>query len=315
MKKIFILLNPSSAGGRTLKNKDKMEEALLRHHIPYEIKITESEEHLRLLVRELAPLAAGLVAAGGDSTLTIIAHELLANEIDLPVGVIPLGSSDDIALDWGAKNLDEAAALLAGPSYPVDAGAIYDRSNGEKIPRLVHHFIGQCNAGIGVEINRNVARIFQKHPRLRPFQSLVGLYSMIQAFSRHAVPIEVEIKGNSGGEAQLWEGGVVSALFGKIRYWAGGKLYVPDASPDNGLLQMVLLKRASLAETVVVTLKSSKGNHLSLAKVETAGAKTFLLSAQKPFSLQLDGDIYPQEFSCVEIKTIGGRLRAFRRPR
>lgn len=315
MKKIYILLNPSSGGGRPLKNKNQIESELARHNLDFKIQITKSEEHLRALVTELAPRALALVAAGGDSTLTIIAHEMIENKIDLPIGILPLGSSDDIALEWGIPRLKEAVAALTRKPLPIDIGSIYDLAPPQGTSRrLIHHFIGQCNAGIGVEVNRKVGQVFKKYPWLRPFQALVGLYSIFFSFNERKVPINMTIKWTHKNKTKQLTSPLVSALFGKIRYWAGGKLYLPRALPDDKNLQMALVKKASLWRTLAITLKSQNAGHIEMPEVEAACAKAFELSGEKPFFLQIDGDIYPQEFSHVEIKVSPGSLRAFRNP-
>ena len=281
MKKNIILLNPSSGRNRAIKNKDRLEKLLAENKIDYELFVSKSEQDLRGLIQENFPHAKSLIAAGGDSTFTILINEMSMVQKKIPVGIIPLGSSDDIALEYNIKNLTDAVkAIKEGKTKKTDVGVI-------KAPgSFLYYFPGQANVGIGASVNKFVASN-------QGNQILSGIQGMYEAFKNKRVPQDFTIEF----DRQKIQGNFISLLFSKIKYWAGGRLFLPGATIDDGKIHLLSIEGRNgrpfkeFVEILKIMLKSKKGKHIDNKYVKVYKSEKFSISSSQEFIIQVDGDI------------------------
>lgn len=294
--KLTVLLNPSSGRRRAFENKERLEAELNKAGIDYELIVSQSETHLRSLVAEFGPHSGIIAAAGGDSTLTIVAHEMLQNGIETPVAVIPLGSSDDVAREYNIFSLqDGVEALAKGKTRRVDLG--YFSTTPDK-PSSRQYYCGQANIGIGAEVNRYVAQ--KAGTWLGGFQTLAGVSGIASAYRNKRASLELVIESEGG----VVRGHFTSALFTKIRYWATGKIYAPDARLDSALLHGVFVGRCGLGRLLRITAASVKGNHGRFREVDFAAAPRFRVTSPRPFTIQVDGDIAMEGGEALEFSDV-----------
>ncbi len=280
--KFTILLNPSSGRKRAFRNKDDLESALLAAGLNFEIIMSQSEKHLRELVRQEGARADALIAAGGDSTLTIVAHEMIEAGLKLPTGIIPLGSSDDIAREYHIYSMSDAIQALAkGKLTYIDAGYFQSK------PEDRQYFCGQANIGIGVEVNRYVAS--KAGTLFGGFQTLVGISGILSSYRSQKESLYLEIYGENN--QILFKGNYTSALFSKIRYWATGKIYAPEARYDGGRLFGVFVDKCNLFHLVRILLASANGKHGKFKEVRFNSARHYRIQSNREFFIQVDGDI------------------------
>ena len=307
MKSNIVLFNPSSGKGRSLKKKEHLTAVLKKYSIDHEFIITKSESHLRELVHSYAN-AKSIIAVGGDSTITIAADEIIKGKHNLKLGLIPLGSSDDIALDYGLSNIEKAvSAIQKGKTRRTDIGKITEDGN------TVCHFLGQANIGIGVSVNRYVAELTHNNKFIAKNQVLAGLAGMIHAYKKHEVPVQAHIvhpEENIDGE-------FASLLFSKIRYWASGLLYAPNAKPDDGDLHAVFIKSCRLTRLLRLTQLAANGQHVKQEETVAVSANRFRIRLNSPFQIQVDGDILQlsgqeRSFTEVEFSTLPLAIEIFR---
>ena len=73
-------------------------------------------------------------------------------------------------------------------------------------------------------------------------------------------------------------------------YTAGGMWVAPDASPDDGAFDVVLIGAFSKAEFATTFPKIYRGRHVSHAKVEIVRARELRVDAPSPLPIVLDGE-------------------------
>jgi len=127
VKKLLFLVNPLSgaSAGRALAEQIAAE---MKNRLPaqdYDIVFTTPEA--RRQARNLASQYEIVVAAGGDGTLNHIARGLLESEQTPRMGIIPLGTGNDLARSLGLLTVLKQKGLgalldiiLAGKTRPVD---------------------------------------------------------------------------------------------------------------------------------------------------------------------------------------------------
>lgn len=125
MKKLVLFYNPVS-GHAAFKNKlDWIVEAFQRRGILVVFYRTrrEGNEAFIPFVREVNP--DGLLVAGGDGTVHEIVNLMMKGNLDLPLGIIGSGTSNDFATYLGVNTDLEAYldTIAAGRTRRVDLGS------------------------------------------------------------------------------------------------------------------------------------------------------------------------------------------------
>jgi YegS/Rv2252/BmrU family lipid kinase len=295
-----ILFNPSAGRGKALRNKARLEYLLRKQHIDYDLFVTESENHLRELTREHARRCRTVVGAGGDSTFHIMVDEIMQTGAEVRLGLIGLGSSNDISKEFELEPLEKACQVLKdNRTRRIDLANIADKG------KILKHFIGQANIGLGVWVNKYIEELSARGSRLARFQSLAGSMSIIHSYRNHRIPIPLTIQTEDGRT----EGEFVVASFSNIRFWATGRMLNPAARPDDGRLDGCLIRDCSLPRLVRLALQSRRGKHAKAKEVEMIQSRSFTISSSQAFAVQADGEIVggfrtPAAFEKIEIRVI-----------
>jgi diacylglycerol kinase (ATP) len=280
--KISILFNPSAGRGRAIGKKDRLEEALRKHGVVFDLVVTQSEEELRTLTREHAGTYRTIVGAGGDSTFHIMANEILRAGADVRLGMIGVGSSNDIAKEFGLDNIDRAGAVLRkGGARKIDVGCIV------KDGAPLRYYLGQANIGLGAIVNQYVEALLSRRPSLGKRQTLAGLMGAIHAFRSGEIPFPLTVEAESGRVA----GDYTVAVFCNIRYWATGKIIAPTAHPGDGKLDACLIGDCSFGRLISIASMSRRGKHVRAKEVEMLSSPSFEITSERSFKIQTDGDI------------------------
>jgi len=288
-ERISILYNPSAGMGRALKRKLKLERILRHLGVRYDLIMSRSEAHLKELTREHADKYGTLVGAGGDSTFHIMVNEIMAAGAEVNFGLIGVGSSNDIPVEFGVDSMDKACrALKNGGIRKIDLGCI--RENGTPL----RYFLGQANMGLGAFVNRHVAEAARHKPWLAKRQTLAGLLGIRKAFRSKCIPLLIEVEAETFRD----EGRFLAAIFSNIRFWATGKIINPQAAPDDGLLDACLIRDCSFLRLARISRLANSGRHAGAREVEIRRAPAFTVTSEKPFEIQSDGEM---------VRAAGGR--------
>lgn len=292
-KKFLILFNPSSGKGKALQKKQDLLNLLQEENLSYDFYQTLSEQDLRQKV-EQATRYKCLVAAGGDSTFAIVVEEMLRLGIKMPVAIVPVGTSDDIARQWGIVSTKDAVQALA--KYHLQFVDLIELSRFNlqiQKQESFAHIAGQVNIGLGALVNRSVAK-FYKYGFLNKIpESIVGFFVILYltAFGRLALPLKISVQDKSGKQTKEMHCSAV--LFTSIKYWVKGLHFSPDSLCDDGNIEAVIVKKAGFFSILKLFLASRNGEHLHLPFVEYWRGLQFEVESTNgsKFFLQADGEI------------------------
>ena len=305
MEKTAVFLNPSAGKGRAIRKRENLENLLKKHKINYDLFITQSEENLKELTREKAGKYRILVGAGGDSTFNIMANEIVIGQEDTVLGMIGLGSSNDIAMEFDLHSMEKAcAALKQGNTKRIDLGRLVHRG------KTLRYYIGQANIGLGVSVNKYIAGKLQKNSKLGKIQILAGFLGMRNSYRQGKVPITLSIST----QQKKIQGRFVLAVFNNTRFWATGKEINHHARPDDGKLDCFLIDECSLYRLAKLIFLSGKRKHLDAPEVRTLQAEEFIIKSETPFEIQTDGEILggfqsPEKFNEIRIEVVPRTLK------
>jgi diacylglycerol kinase (ATP) len=305
MEKIAILFNPSAGKGRATQKRHSLQKCLKEEGIACDWFESRHEDDLRDLVAVSAQNYPTLVAAGGDTTFLIVINEMMRLGADNTLGMIGLGSCNDVVREFDMATIKKAChAIRRGHTRLIDLGAVRE---GKK---LLRYYPGQASIGLAVLINQYVERVVKNSPRLGKYQTLSGLRGGWQACRSAEVPIGLDVEHENGrvnGEFML-------AVFNNIRYYAAGRKALPAARTDDGLLDAFLIRTCSFSRLAYLALLTPPAAYAEKKEAVTLQAPKFTVSSDKPFAVQIDGEVLsqdgqPRPFRSLEFASVPKALK------
>jgi len=296
MEKILILYNPSSAGGRSEKKRNRIVKKLERWKIPYEIHVTDSEMDLKSMASTAADEGRNIIAAGGDTTFTFVANEILhsRNRENIKFGMIGTGSVNDIVRGIGMDDVDTLfGGIKKGITRQIDVGKVEVEPENR-----MYYFLGSLGIGLGTSVNRFIENWKEKKimiTRIKPAMEISGFIKGIRnSFSDQEVPLKVTLEW----EDRKIERDVTILVFQNTPLYSRSLKLSPDASPYDNILDCALVNTRSLTNTVGVAVSIMRNRHSKRPELEIFRSEEFRLSSQNSIAVAIDGEIVENVNSC-----------------
>ena len=285
--KVTALTNPASGHGAALHAAQVAIARLQHRGIEVVEIIGDDAEDARYLAGAAVERGTdALMVTGGDGVVSN-ALQVLAGT-DVPLGIIPAGTGNDHAREFGIPTKDpEAAADLVvdGWTETIDLGRIRDDKGGEK------WFGTVAAAGFDSLVTDRANRMSWPHGRLRYYIAMLAELSQLRM-----LPFRMVLDGTREIDSDI-----TLAAFGNTRSYGGGLLICPDADPSDGLLDITMAHSASRTKLVRLFPTVMKGTHVNLDEVSTARAKSIHVECPG-INVYADGDFacaLPAEISAV----------------
>jgi YegS/Rv2252/BmrU family lipid kinase len=265
---LTLLVNPASAGGKTLKLLPAVEQALDARRADFRVQRTKGLEHgaeQALLAIEAGELP---VVMSGDGLLGAVGGAMAGSET--PLGIIPGGRGNDLARVLGVSTDPEqaVATLFAGHSRRIDVG----EANGKR-------FLGIVSVGFDSECNRraNEVKLIRSN--------LVYVYSLFRTLvgwkaARFTIRVDDERTRLSG----------YSVSVANNSTYGGGMRIAPDADLEDGLFDVIAIGEVGKLRYLANLPKVFKGTHVDGDEVRVFRAPHLELSASKDFPVYADGE-------------------------
>jgi YegS/Rv2252/BmrU family lipid kinase len=265
---VRLIVNPSAGAGRAARLLPRVEAALRGMGVAFRVDRTTSLEHARELAR--AAVAAGEVAAamGGDGLTGAVAGELRGG--DGVLALLPGGRGNDFARKLGIGHDPVAACevIAAGRERRVDVAETAGRC-----------YVGILSAGLDSDV-----QVIANGTRL-PLGTLVYLYGTLRAL-RAWKPAHWEVTVD--GERRTFAGYSVAVANSGV--FGGGMWLVPDASVQDGLLDVVLSADRPKHRFLRNLPRVFRGTHVHEPGFDVLRGREVTFSADRPFTAFADGD-------------------------
>jgi diacylglycerol kinase (ATP) len=212
----------------------------------------------------------GLVRSGGAAELA----------------TIPLGTGMDFVRTYEIPNRFEDAVrtALSGTTRTIDIGLVSYRTwDGHDTQRYV------ANVG-SVGMSAAVAQ------RANGMSKALGgkatfFYALVRVFLEwQNTEVSVELGGIDGGEVTRRDARMHDVIVANGQWHGGAMWLAPEARPDDGLFDVVLIGDINKRDFVTTAPKIYKGTYLEHPKVELLRSGTVTVNARGRLPIELDGE-------------------------
>jgi YegS/Rv2252/BmrU family lipid kinase len=303
LNKVHIIVNPFSARGKTGKRWEFIKEIIRNYYHEFKYIFTEKPKQATQIARELLKEGFDLIiGVGGDGTLNEITNGFFQSNTNKTIndqaalGIIPSGTgSDFIRFMKIPRDLNKSVELIKNSSIKkIDIGRIhFPRDNQEESSQ---YFINVADFGLGAAVIKNMSAI----PSIKrgPFSYYKGLLSTLKNYK--SKPVKMVIDDHEEIDGKFLIGAVANG-----RIFGGGMIIAPEAEPDDGFLDLVLVEDMKKLEIVKNTPLLYKGTIAKNPKVIIKKIKKIKISSTEDVQIEYDGElgkILPAEFEIVEKK-------------
>ena len=129
MKKMLFAVNPNAGMKKAAKHLSDMIGIFNRAGYDVSVYITEKKGDAQVKVMEMADAVDVVVCCGGDGTFNEAMTGVMQAGVDVPLGYMPAGSTNDFAnsLKLPTDMLEAARNIVEGQPVPYDVGKFGDR--------------------------------------------------------------------------------------------------------------------------------------------------------------------------------------------
>lgn len=289
----LVIVNPRSASGSTRENWASTASDLRAHFGPFAVAFTKSQGDGINIARRAAEAGRQFViACGGDGTINEVANGILLSGSDVELGVLPSGTGGDFRRTLGLPhtNREAAAALRDGVTRRMDVGKVtFHDHDGNEVSR---YFVNVSSVGLAADIVQRVksAKVFN----WLPVESLRGRANFAVSTLQEVFDLDpalVRVRFDDGEEHSVQ---TIAFCIANSRYFGGGMMIAPDASINDGLLDVINIGDLGTAKILLNAYSIYRGSHKELAEVKTKKAARIEIKSadsERQVFLETDGEL------------------------
>ena len=277
-RRALLIINTNSRGGQQA---DAYVAALAAGGLQLIRRECAKREELSGLIRSMRREVDCVVLGGGDGTLSAAATGL--RETRLPLGILPMGTANDLARTLGvpAEPEQAAAIIIAGKTRMIDVGSV----NG-------HPFFNVASVGLTVDITKRLTRATKR--RLGRLAYPWTAMRVVLGHGRFSAII------HCGAETVRVR--TMQVTVGNGRFYGGGLVVHENAAIDDRQLDMYSLEPPSRWRLLTMARAFTSGEHEGIDGVRTGRGAVIEVLTKRAQAVSADGEIVtntPARFSVL----------------
>jgi YegS/Rv2252/BmrU family lipid kinase len=240
---------------------------------PLWLETTEDDPGIGMCERAIHDDCDVVFVCGGDGT--VMAAVTAMAGCDVPLAVLPSGTGNLLArnLDLPIDNEDEALRIgIEGRTVDLDVGAIEDRK-----------FAVMAGLGFDAAMMRDAPEGLKK---------AVGWPAYLVSAAKHLRGRGITLTLTVDDEESI-NRRVRTVVVGNVGRLQGGVPLLPDAEPDDGLLDVVLIAPRNIVDWLRVAGRVLRRADVPDRKMERFRGRHIVVEARRSQPRQIDGDIIP----------------------
>ena len=287
--KLLIIFNPMAGAGKAAKILPSLRNYLAEQSIDTEFMFTGKPGDATGLVAN-ASMAQydGVIAAGGDGSVFEVLNGLYRHPraARVPLGVIPIGTGNAFSRDLGLKpgEWQNAVDLICRDNVQkIDVGHV-------RAADCEYHFLNIIGMGFAVDAGLTAKKMkFLGNVAY----TLATLWNVVGLKSYH---VRIEVDGMPIEQDNIF------VEVSNTRYTGTTFLIAPGAKLDDGLLDVILLKKLGRLRLLKLFPTIYRGQHVDFEEVTTIQASHIRIESPPGMLLAPDGEFAghtPVEIRCL----------------
>lgn len=256
MERRVFIVNPVSGKGKSVEIVKFLEEKCKHDNIDYCTMYTNNKNDATNYARDLTLPTDIIYSIGGDGTLNEIVSGIVG--LDRRLCIVPAGSGNDFY-----KSVMEDSV-----TGKVDLGYVNDK-----------YFINSFSIGIDADICENSNLFRKKYIPSSMIYDLSILYTLMSYKSKNMTIDSINQDCT-----------LISITNGK--YYGGGFKINPNATLNDGFLDMIIAEKISKPEIVCLLMKLLKGTHQYQDCISTSKIKELKIYSSVELLTCIDGEMF-----------------------
>ena len=294
MTRYKLIANPAAGRGRARTSILAVEEEFGKRGVPFDLELTTGPGQAAEIARRSLADFDVIVVVGGDGTVNDVLPGIVRT--GKPLGIIPMGSGNDMIKSLGIPNSIAKAVdtVLAGRTKVIDAGRINGR-----------YFANGVGMGFDAAVNRETYRI--DHSRRGLWLYICALIRMLGRFD------PVKVKASINGRTVEQE--VFLLTIGNGTTVGGGFKLTPHARVDDGQLDVTVVKPLSVPVLLWHLPRVFMGTIDRVKKYATlARTDRLRVESSGPIPVHVDGEMFEGNENVYDIEILPGALTVISGP-
>ncbi len=292
---ISVILNPYSNRWQAKAALPRVKDAFKQHDCELEFLETQAPGEATLLAERIARQGTHrIVVAGGDGTIGEVINGLLKADPDGvlgPLGIIPLGTANDLVNNLGHPLLIERAVelIFSGNTRRIDLGK-------------VNEWVFANNSAVGLE---PVVTIF--NIRMKRFRGVLRyLIAALRAINSKP-QWTMDIQWDDGH----YEGPVSLVSVGNCPVTGGLFRMAPAADPEDGMLTFVYGYAPTRRSMLSLLPRAISGAYVNDPAIHQHHTRELMIRCDPVTPLQVDGELRSETIREVRYTVLPGKLDVF----
>jgi diacylglycerol kinase (ATP) len=278
-----VILNPHA--GSAIEERELR--AQLERFDGVQLRTTQHPGHGKALARAAVEQGCTLmIAAGGDGTINEVLNGIAPDFDGVQLGIIPLGTGNDLVRTLHIPYDVQAAVetLLDGRTRMLDVVRVSSDED--------RYFLNVSSGGFSGLVDEKLTEDMKK-----AWGPLAYLRSALEVLPDLA-DYHTEITLDDEEPLVLTTYNLVLA---NARYVAGGIPIAPEAEPDDGLLDVIIVPAASLPQLAALAPQILRGTHLDSDLIMFRRAGKVRVDSRPGMWFNVDGELVGNEPSVFEV--------------
>jgi len=286
-EKWLVVGKPNAGSRKGETDWPAIQDFLLDRGLTFDHLFTQNRAHAIAITASLISNQGyrKIIVVGGDGTLNEVVNGIFSQESVLPgeisLGMVPVGTGNDWCRMYGIP-MDYAGAIeviSAGNTFTQDIGFVTYYIGDTPMER---YFINV--SGMGYD-----ALVAQKTNLMKDkgfggtFAYFINVFTSLFQYKYADFMIELDDK-------EVFSGRVLSMNLGICKYNGGGLMQVPHAIPDDGKLDVMIIKATPRINIIRHVSKLYDGSFLRLPFIQTFRGEKCLIRSKPEGAVYLEAD-------------------------
>ncbi len=284
--KWLVVVNPMASVGKSGKDWPVIRQKLVDAGIDFDDILTEYPRHAIEIVRN-AIVEKGyrkFISVGGDGTNNEVINGIFTQDVvptnDITMATIPIGTGNDwrrtfnIPLEYD----DVIEIIKTGNVFVHDIGKLTYYNDGDPKTR---YFLNAAGTGLD-EMVCSSTNLMKQQGKGGTIRYLISVVKCLFKYKITHVQVTMD-------DEMVFDDNILSLSVGNCRYNGGGMMMMPNAIPDDGLLDVTVIRKVSIFKFAANVKNIYDGSFIhKIKEVQTFRGKKIRIVSIPPHSLMVE---------------------------